>query len=474
MAAPPAEPAGLPEPGALLPALIGGRRIERRPFAVRSLFYPDYLAQAADASPLDVAAAIGAARSAQPGSLAGRIGWLNNAARAFQAGPQVIAHTVRMTGLPLQVVAQLLADIPAWLSSVPQAALRRYPPPAGGGLLSEELGPRLRRLLIPIEGFCYAVLPANDPRAAALVAASLGVLGIPFILKASKGDAVSLRVVQALIAGGFDPDFCSLLYFDNRRPDAPGLHARLVEASAAVWTFGPQAQVDRALRFAPGSAPADLFAGKPVLYHQNAACAAIVGAPWSPQQAAYWWEALSFASGCTASRSAMVVRQPGWLEPAAAFLQGLVIGDPLDPATQVGYLPAANLDYLESLLRRHQASLERIGGRRISAFQMSPALLTCQDGAEAFFQQEIPAYLLAVRHSPGADQAARQLNQAAGGSPRLAVSIYGFPPRTARRLAGGLHAQVVTIDQPTTRVIPFFHEGNDYLQALTRPRLIAG
>ena len=237
------------------PTLIGGREIFGETFEAASPFYPDYTQPVSKASPLDVAAAIGCARQAQPGSPASRKDMLQRAADAFTWTEADLEHTVRMTGMPLQQVRAMYAEIPAWLRAVPQILEQRFPPYQDQNIYIDSLQAGVAaRLLRPVSGFCYAITPGNDPRACALLAANLGYLGIPFILRASSKDAAALPLVRALLAGGFDPNFCSLLYFE------PGsvspLHFKLLDACSVVWTFGPRWLVDSRLRYEPlGGAP---------------------------------------------------------------------------------------------------------------------------------------------------------------------------------------------------------------------------
>jgi acyl-CoA reductase-like NAD-dependent aldehyde dehydrogenase len=100
------------------PLIIAGNEIERNPFQCVSPFYPGYAYQVANAGPLDVASAIGAARQADRGTLANRTEWLRRAAAAISYDRSDLEHTVRLTGAPVSQVAELLADIPHILRQV--------------------------------------------------------------------------------------------------------------------------------------------------------------------------------------------------------------------------------------------------------------------------------------------------------------------------------------------------------------------
>jgi hypothetical protein len=113
----------------------------------------------------------------------------------------------------------------------------------------ERITPDCIRRLLPHQGFCYAITPGNDPRPAAIVAANLGYLGIPFILRASIRDAAAPLVIRALIAGGFDPRFCNLVYLDRADPLSKSNHTRMLAACSIIWTFGSPDSIDRTLRY---------------------------------------------------------------------------------------------------------------------------------------------------------------------------------------------------------------------------------
>lgn len=472
--------------------LIDGKSVGRTWFHVLSPFYAQYRRDVAEARLLDVAAAIGAARSAERANLEARVACLTQAADELHFEPEHIEHTVRMSGLPRQVVCRLLEDIPRWLRQVPEALLKRFKAaPNSASMLVEATASGIQRLYSPGEGFCYAVTPANDPRAVALVCSNLGFLGIPCILKAAKNDAIAPLVIQALIKAGFDPRFFSLLYFDNRASEARQKHLRLVQAASSLWTFGARQDVDAALRFetpharqeadvelrggTSGADPAgakDHFTGKTVLYHEVAACAAILSGDFDEPQSAFLAASLEYASGCSATRSAAVLSGEGWVQVAAETLSGWKCGDPLHPETEVGYILPANLDYLEGLLRKAAPISKRYGGERISPQQMKPVLLDCAQTPAALFGSEIPAYFLAVHRTQTTSEAVQVLNRVAGNPGRLAVSLWGLPGEEAIKAASRLEARAIWINKPTTHILPYYHEGNDYPQMLSRVSIL--
>jgi len=485
------------------PLLIGGREILRESFAAISPFYLGYSRLVSKASPLDAAAAIGCARQAQIASPASRKAMLQQAADAFTWSDADVECTVRMTGMPIQQVAAMYAEIPTWLRAVPQILEERFPPYQDQNTFTGSLQPGVAdRLLNPSPGFCYAITPGNDPRACALLAINLCYLGIPFILRASARDAAALPLLRALLAGGFDPNFCSLLFLE---PGAVSpLHFKLLDACQVVWTFGPRWLVDSRLRYEPqgqrawielpqeseapdpasllrSAAPSqvqveqarqDHFEGKIVLRHESTNCAAITYGSLDERLRSMLYQAIAYPLGCTATKSVMVVEGDGWLHTAADWLGELVVGDPLDPKTQVGYIDPKSLDTLQRLAHVNRLRLQVFGGERLSQIQARPMLVASQEEVPDFFSQEIPAYVLATQTCPSVEAAVERINSYTPDQPRLAVSLYNLPSQTIPWAASRLHAHAVLVDQPTTRMLPVFHEGNDYAASLLVARML--
>ena len=484
------------------PLLIGGREIHREAFVVASPFYAGYSRQVSNAGPLDVAAAIGCARQAQPGSPNDRKEMLYRAASAFSYSDAELEQTVRMTGMPIQQVKAMYAEIPAWLRAAPQILARRFPAYQEQNAFIDSLqAGAADRLLKPVSGFCYAVTPGNDPRACALLVANLGYLGIPFILRASSKDAAALPLLRALLNGGFDPNFCSLLFFEPG-PVSP-LHYRLLDACSVAWTFGPRWWVDSRLRYESRGRRAwvsipqvgdasdvsrllhsvdasmvqveddrqDHFEGKIVLRHESTNCAAIACGSLDEELKATLYQAIAYPLGCTATKSVMVIDGNDWLADAVDWLAGLAVGDPLDPKTEIGYIDPKNLDALQRLAHANRLRLQVFGGERLSDIQARPMLVASREDVPDFFAQEIPAYVLAVHDCPSVESAVERINQYTPDHPRLAVSLHKLPPQTIPWASSQLNAHAVLVDQPTTRMLPVFHEGNDYAARLLVPRM---
>jgi acyl-CoA reductase-like NAD-dependent aldehyde dehydrogenase len=503
-----------PQVSMTYPLILAGKELSRTTFTSQSSFYPEYTYQLASARSLDVASAIGAARQAERGTIAERIARLEEAAGIFSYSQEDIEHAVRMTGMPIRLVSGHFAEIPEILRSIPRQIRTRFSQIGHENpFLAEKISAAYYKALIPNQGFCYAITPGNDPRATAIVAANLACLGIPFILRASIRDAAALLVVRALNASGFDARFAQLLYLDREDTQANQNHAHLVDASSVVWTFGPPAIIDRTLRYrsnpprasvslegvdidpadlhalhallvewGPGGLDrrlhietnqVDLFAGKTVLRHASGNCAAITCGPFSDQTRDWLYASLGYAIVCTATKSVMLVQGENWISQAADFLESLVVGDPLNPHTQVGYIESRCLDYVEELYHKHLSRATFLGGQRLSSIQAAPLLVHSQADLPEFFAQEIPAYLLAIRQCQDLPEAIAQINRFTTERPRLAVSIMNFPQDLLSEAVLNLHAHTILIDRPSSSLLPSFHEGNDYTLLLAQGRFIA-
>jgi acyl-CoA reductase-like NAD-dependent aldehyde dehydrogenase len=491
--------------------ILNGSETPRQTFAVPSPYYEDSSILASEAGPLDIASAIGFARGAMRPSFPERQAILERAAQAFSYTQADLERSTRMTGMPVREVQAFFQQIPEMLRQPAQILAKRFRLPGGDSApMLEALGAGSYKILLPPQGFCYVISPGNDPRASALAAANLTAFGIPFVLRASPRDPAAPLTIRALLEAGIDPRFCSLIYLDPSSPATAQKHFKLVEACQVVWTFGPAAAIDPTLRYEPrppaarldlegltgensseeqaraGLAAAesqeiasrfsfeerskDHFEGRLVLRHEAGHCAAISWGSLNGEAAALLYESLAYPVVCTALKSVMALER-GWADQTAELLSGLRVGDPLDPETQVGYTNPRYLDSLQALLDANRGRMKVFGGRRLSAFQAEPLLVSASQDIPDFFGQEIPAYVLAVRECRSLEEAIRNLNRP-GATPRLAVSLFNPPLEQIGKTALRLSAHSVLVNQPTSVVLSALHEGNDYALLLSQTRLI--
>ena len=455
------------------PLLIAGRRIFRDKFVGFSPYYEGYQYSIANASSLDISRAIGLARKAEIPSFLERADYLERAADLFSYSQPHLEHTVRMTGMPIRVVRRLLDQIPQWLRQVSLSARTRYPGLFAGNL-AEELDSRAYKLLITPSGFAYAATPGNDPRASALAAANLAIAGIPFILAPSPKDAIAPLVVEALLRAGFSPNSAQVLYF-NRQTGAKDKHMQLVDASSILWTFGPDISVDALLRYETSETqinPIDHFEDKLVLRHNSGNCASILSGELNDSVFDLLSQSLDFPLGCMTVKTLLLMHSPeNTIARLREWLDALQVGDPLEEVTEVGYIHPKNLDYLEKLLHKHALRLASYGGERLSPQQARPVLIVPNQEIPEIFAQEIPAYLLSAYIASSIEDAVNILNRHTPKEPRLSVALWNFPEKHRVEALRGLKAHTVLGDKPTSYVLPYFHEGNDYLHILAQDRL---
>jgi acyl-CoA reductase-like NAD-dependent aldehyde dehydrogenase len=490
--------------------MIEGQSVARTTFKARSHFYETYSWEVSNATTLDLAKVVGAANRAPRPTLAERVGILERAAGLFACSEEHVEHAVRTTGMPISVIRAYIQEIPKFLLQV-SAMHRARAGSVVHDLPAQHLAPGVDLARDAEDGFCYVVTPGNDPRVSAVVAANLVFTGMPFVIKASREDAFPPLLLRALHDAGLPSTFGSVVYFDIDSPDAQTKHFKLVDAAAFVWVFGADDTVDRILRLEnkeprvmidlspyveAGSESTDLppavrnklesgglridrepvvfdhFAGKTVLRHGSGNCATIVKGNLSQDMAATLYGSIRYAIGCNSTKSGIVVDGPGWIEEAKRYFASLVVGDPLREDTQIGFVEPNRLVALDALIARNRSHVVLHGGEAVSACQRRPLIIEVREPAPELLSTEISVYSLAVARAASIDEAVTTLNEAMKGVPRLAVSLLGLSAEEATIAASRIRSHAVTIDAPSSTIVPTCHEGNDYLMRLTRPKMI--
>ncbi|MGE5222835.1 MAG: aldehyde dehydrogenase family protein [Omnitrophica WOR_2 bacterium] len=492
------------------PLFIGGTEILRQPFEGCSPFYSGYRYVLSQASPLDISHAIGCARQAEALTLSKRQEYLYKAAEYFTYGQADLEHAVRMTGMPIACMRTLFEQIPQIFREVPSILSNRYTHSGLGEI--EEFRQGVQKIHTRQEGFCYAITPGSDPRATALVAANLLYLGIPLILRASIKDAAAPLVLRALLKSGLDPNSCSLIYLNKDDPQYDQKHYQILDACSLLWTFGPAESADPNLRYENTGLRAvidlgasetgigshslllkalaskteaelfqsvqfqeerrDHFTGKQVLRHQAGNCAAVSWGPFDQETRQWLSDSLSYPGLCMATRSVWLIDAASWLEEAHACLESWKVGDPLDPETRVGYIHPRELDRLQNLVKKNSLYIQCFGGKRLSERQSVPLLVAAQEALPDFFANDIPAYIVAIRNCDRFEDAIQEMNAGSCDQPRLAVSLLHGPKEIIDQVIRKIRAHTILINQPTTRLFPYYHEGNDYELLLSQGRLL--
>lgn len=487
------------------PLFIGGTEIMRQPFDACSPFYPGYRYAVAQAGTLDISRAIGCARQADMLTLSERQACLYRTAEYFSYQQADLEHAVRMTGMPIACVKSLFDQIPQIFREVPSILSNRYKQSVLGEM--EVIAQGVQKTFTRQEGFCYAMTPGLDPRATALVAANLVCLGIPLIIRASIKDAAASLVLRALMKSGLDPNSCSLIYLNKNDSQFYQKHYQILDACSLFWTFGPAESGDSSLRYEQTGRRAvlqldasdtdlesaeairralssnlqavrvedekkDHFSGKQVLRHQSGNCAAVSWGPFNQDTQRWLSDSISYPGLCMATRSVWLIESGDWLEKARAFLESWKAGDPLDPETQVGYISPNDLDRLQNLIKKNILYIECFGGKRLSEHQSTPLLIAARETVPDFCANNIPAYVLAIRNCNNFESAVQEMNSCSSDQPRLAVSLLHGPKESIEQSIHKVRAHTILFNQPTTRLIPYYHEGNDYKLLLTKGRLL--
>lgn len=487
-------------------SIIGGKRKVRRTFNSTSLYYPDYTYEIADASALQIARAIGCTKTADRSDLKSRMAFLEKAAQSFSFEREDVEHVVKLSGMPISLLQAAFENIPGVLTHTSAVLAERFGIDKNGDPTST-LSTGVFETIVPDSGFCYAVTPGNDPRVTAIVAANLCFFGIPFVIKASKEDKAAQLVISALIEGGFDPNFCNLVYFDSQGADSAGKHFKLLEACSTFWVYGSDQTVDETLRFehlgnkliipaedievsdpenpnyhetiaqlSPRALKelitvernsVDHFKNKRVLRHGTGNCATIFQGEFDENTADFLYRSTAYTIGCNTTKTGMLVNAPNWAADANDYLQSLTVGDPLDPATEVGFVHPVNLEYLENLIEKNSQSIKVSGFKKYSDHQCSPLVIETQSEIPALFTREISAFVLGLKKHETVHSAMEDINHYSPHIRRLAVSLYNLPENEIAAAIRQAHSFAVFVNEPTTHVISYYHEGNDY------PSLIA-
>ncbi|MGZ8362764.1 MAG: aldehyde dehydrogenase family protein [Caulobacteraceae bacterium] len=167
-----------------------------------------------------------------------------------------------------------------------------------------------------------------------------------------------------------------------------------------------------------------------------------------------------FSTGqrCTASSRLIVEKgvYAAFVEKLTARLQSLVVGDALDPKTQMG--PVVSEDQLEQNLKYVQIGKDEgarlaFGGDRLNrekrGFYMSPALFTDAANDMRISREEIFGPVAVAIAADSAEHALELANDTEFG---LSAGVYTTSLRHARMFQEGLEAGMVMVNLPTAGV----------------------
>lgn len=459
------------------PNIIGGKYNDMGGyFPYNSPFFPSYAIQVADANPFAVAAAKSAANAVHDARLMkreDRTRIVHGASDYILFERDEIEHVARVTGMAVKHVEDYMNQIPMMLREIPRALeerLKIYESNHNGG--------NTHSTRQPVNGYAYVVTPANDPRASALIISILASMGIPLILKASAADMpVATKVVEALHRSGYPPSAINLICYNTKGGNAARNNFSLVDGSGIVWPFGSNDTVDNLLRFEPvgdnGEYRVDHFSGKIVLRHGSGNSSVVVDTPYKLSYGqTIGKDAFGWYIGCNKANSGFAVGDSHrrLMRHLADIASELVVGNPLDPATDIGYTDSKLVDRLCARIDElGRSGLLQVvyGGERKGEQQITPMVAETNDPLSEGFRNEISAPTFIAMRTDSFRDAVEKLKSSTDGR-RLSVAIHSDKYLDTNDIP----AYHVRVNDSTMEVEPLDHEGHDYASELTRPQTI--
>jgi acyl-CoA reductase-like NAD-dependent aldehyde dehydrogenase len=503
---------------ATLPAfqnLIRGKSVSMsgRQFEARSAFFPDYAVLATDSDERDLERAISMTKRGQQElaklTFEDRERILKDASTRLKFDDADIAHCVQMMGMPWNSVKDYIKMIPFLMDGMPGTVrtmmdiidgVPGYTHPAIPGV----------ELKVPHDGFVYGVIPSNDPRATLFVFSFLAVAGVPAVLKVSKNELpVAYKVVQAALDAGYPKEAVSVLTWDTRDTDrATALHFKLAKEAARTVAFGSDDTIDNLLRYERKNVidPTRLaqYQGQQVnqtlidsltenivvtdlegrlMRHTSGNCAMIVTESADPLKAAelIMQSAYHYPISCKSLKALYAVgaAHDVLLKVLPDRVKGLLVGNPMTPGVEVGYVDKELLDQtlprMQELKGLGHADI-LAGGDRAGPYLASPLLVAAHNPTSDGLLNEHSMYLCTMRRCDSLAQAVDECNLAATKQPRLSVSVVtGDSPQAraeARQYETRIKADLVHVNQVTNFLHGAIHQGYNYVHALCRTRSV--
>jgi len=467
----------------ILKNLIAGKGISGgNTFAVNSDFYEEFSTQVGDATIFDIKMATSKAnaiaKECNQIPFEDRKKILNTAAKKIRFSTEDLEYIVRYTGMPITRVKKHVEEIRTTLQIIPELVEKRIGIKHGKIARKPLIGENFFKVLNSINGFVYAVTPANDPRVTAFVSAWLVTLGIPVVFKVAATDVLTAqKIIAAILDSGYPAAGINQLCWDTKREEKHRLNFDLVDSATAIWAFGDNKTVDRLLRLEETEqGNIDHFADKIVLRHISGRAAGVYDGVYDAKKTAkiIVESALDWPIGCNAMKAVFDASKKGELEQE--LLEKFkeyekYTGDPLKEKTKVGYVkPQLNNQVYERIQSLGKLGLiTRLNGIRKEAHQTTPILLVTEDNHSEFLSKEYSTYILAIKPCDTFETAINDVNYSAGEEHRLALSI--FSDEEDAILKATLKAHHIKRIRHSTELDLLFHEGNDYLHKLTIPQI---
>ncbi|WP_270889216.1 aldehyde dehydrogenase family protein [Pedococcus sp. 5OH_020] len=372
-----------------------------------------------------------------------RAGALEKAASALQDATSELSRLiVREVGKP---VAEATAEVARGVAILKYFAAQAFEP--DGEVLPGNDGRTLLMVRRRSHGLVGLITPWNFPMAIPLwKAAPALAFGNSVILKpAEQASAVALRLADMLqqwlpqhvfqVATG-GPEAGTAL--------VDGADCVSFTGSAAVGRQVARSAVDRGI-------PVQCEMGG-----QNASIVMPDAAP-EPTAASIAAAAMGYAGQkCTATSRVIVVGdRPDFAEAFVAAVRALSVGDPSDPAVEVGPLiteTARDRAATAVATASNQGARVLFGGGRMTDRQghfMTPAVVSINDQSHPIAQEEVFGPVCALLTADDLPQAIDAANAVKYG---LAASVYTSDLAVALDAVDGLDVGMVKVNQPTTGV----------------------
>ena len=467
----------------ILKNLIAGKETSGgNTFTVNSDFYERFNTRVEDATIFDIKMATSKAKAIAKECnqipFEDRKKILNTAAKKIRFSTEDLEYIVQYTGMPIAQVKKNIEEIKITLQIIPELVEKRIGIKHGKIARKPIVGENFFKVLNPINGFTYAVTPANDPRVTAFVSAWLVTLGIPVVFKVAATDVLpAQKIITAIIDSGYPAAGLNQLCWDTKKEEKRRLNFDLVDSAAAIWAFGDNKTVDRLLRLEEiEQGNIDHFADKIVLRHISGRAAGIYDGVYDAKKTAgiIVESALEWPIGCNAMKAVFDAGKQGELEQE--ILEKFkeyekYTGDPLKEKTKVGYVkPQLNNQVYERIQSLVKLGLiTRLSGIKKEARQTTPILLVTEDDHSEFLSKEYSTYILAVKPCDTFETAINDANYSAGDEHRLALSVFSDEEDVI--LKATLKAHHIKRVRHSTELDLLFHEGNDYLHKLTIPQI---